>query len=205
MLDIEKLTRRIFDISFKYHLCHLSSCISSLPILIEIYNKKKENEPFILSQGHAGICLYVILEAIYGLNAEELFKKHGIHPNRDIENKIYCSTGSLGVGLNLALGIALVNKNNVFCTISDGECFEENVWSSLRIKTENNIDNLKLFVNINGNSGYRKVNKEDLIKKLLSFDPKIHIRDTEDFQNSFSFLRGVQGHYYYLKEIDINA
>ena len=42
-----------------------------------------------------------------GKNAEELFLKHGGHPHRNENDKIYCSTGSLGLGITVAVGRAL--------------------------------------------------------------------------------------------------
>ena len=50
--------------------------------------------------------------------------KHGTHPHRDLEDKIYCSTGSLGMGIGIAVGMALADRSkNVYCLISDGESF----------------------------------------------------------------------------------
>ena len=68
-----------------------------------------------LSSGHAGLALYVVLEHFYGIDAEHLLKTHGIHPERDLENFIDVSTGSLGLGITIATGIALSNPNiNVY-------------------------------------------------------------------------------------------
>ena len=53
-----------------------------------IFQAKKKEEPFILSNGHAGLALYVVLEKWGYAHAEELFDKHGVHPNRDIANVI---------------------------------------------------------------------------------------------------------------------
>ena len=72
-----------------------------------------------------------MLEKYQGVNAEELFLKHGGHPHRDEENGIYCSTGSLGLGITVAVGRALANKNRtVYCLISDGEAAEGSVWEA---------------------------------------------------------------------------
>jgi len=92
------LQKRIIEISHKHKLSHLSSCLASVNVIDKIYSVKKEDEPFILSNGHAALALYVVLEK-YGLtmcggkkkvNAEELYLKHGTHPNRDLENGIWC-------------------------------------------------------------------------------------------------------------------
>ena len=84
------LEKRILEISYKHKLSHLGSCLTAVNIIDEIYKVKKPDEPFILSQGHAGVALYTILEKFEGKDAEELWKKHGTHPNRDLDDGIYC-------------------------------------------------------------------------------------------------------------------
>src|SRR5689334_7883129 len=116
------LQNRIKTISRKLNLSHLGSNLTAVGIIDRIYQKRKPHEPFVLSCGHAGLALYVVLEKYLGKNAEELYLKHGTHPNRDIENGIYCSTGSLGWGLTIAAGMAFADRErNVWCLISDGE------------------------------------------------------------------------------------
>jgi len=80
---MSNLVKRILDISYQEKLSHLSSCLSALPIVEEIYEKKKEDEVFILSNGHAGLALYVVLEKKYGVDPVMLLHKHGIHPSKD--------------------------------------------------------------------------------------------------------------------------
>ena len=103
------LKKRILEIAYKNKLSHLGSYLSSLEIIEEIYKKKNSEDIFILSSGHAALALYVVLEAYEGRNAEMLFKKHGGHPHRNEEDGLYCSTGSLGLGITVAVGRALAN------------------------------------------------------------------------------------------------
>ena len=122
---IDKLNKRILDISIKHKLSHLGSCFTTLPIILEIFDKKKEGDSFVLSNGHSGLAYYVVLEHYYGIDAEMLLVKHGIHPERDLPNMIEVSTGSLGLGITIASGIALSNPSKkVYCIISDGESAE---------------------------------------------------------------------------------
>ena len=89
-------------------------------------------------------------EKYEGKNAEELFIKHGGHPHRDEKNGIYCSTGSLGLGITVAVGRALANKNRkVYVLISDGESAEGSVWEALRFIKESNLSNIEIYVNVN--------------------------------------------------------
>lgn len=197
------LTKRLIDITYSEKLSHLSSCLSSLPIIEEIYNQKQEDEVFILSNGHAGLALYCVLEQKYGIDPIKLLHTHGIHPNKDLKNKLYCSTGSLGSGLPIAVGHALANKNkNVWCLISDGECAEGSIWESLAFIYKNKLDNLKIYVNINGVSAYDFIDKNNLICRLKSFLPDINIRESEI--PNYNFAQGLLAHYYILKPEDYN-
>lgn len=200
---MEKLKKRILDISFKYKTSHLGSIFSSLDIIDDIYKKKNEDDIFILSCGHCAMALYVVLEKFYGINAEQLFLKHGVHPHLDEENKIYCSTGSLGMGLPVAIGRALADKNRiVHCLISDGECAEGSIWESLKFIYENNVKNIKVYVNINGYSAYNKIETKYLEDRLKVFLPDINIVHTK--VEHYDFLKGINAHYHVIKEEEYN-
>jgi len=198
---LDKLKKRIIDITYKEKLSHLSSCLGSIPIILEIYNKKKDDEIFILSNGHAGLALYCMLEEKYGIDPVELLHKHGIHPGKDYKNKIYCSTGSLGSGLPIAVGHALSNRNkNVWCLISDGECAEGSIWESLAFIYKEKINNLHVYVNVNGMCAYDYLDSNNLIQRLKSFLPSINIVATDP--PKYNFGSGLMTHYYVLKDED---
>jgi transketolase len=198
MMDLKK---RILEIAYKNKLSHLGSYLSSLEIIEEIYKNKKSEDIFILSSGHAALALYVVLEAYEGRNAEELFKKHGGHPHRDEKNGLYCSTGSLGLGITIAVGRALANpKRKVYVLISDGEAAEGSIWESLRFIYEQNIKNIEVYANINGYAAYDKIDIEYLSKRLLSFLPNINLRYTS--VNQYPFLKGINAHYHIMSEED---
>lgn len=198
MIDLKK---RILEIAYKNKLSHLGSYLSSLEIIEEIYKKKNPEDIFILSSGHAALALYVVLEAYEGRNAEELFKKHGGHPHRDEKNGLYCSTGSLGLGITIAVGRALANpKRKVYVLISDGEAAEGSIWESLRFIYEQNIKNIEVYANINGYAAYDKIDIEYLSKRLLSFLPNINLRYTS--VNQYPFLKGINAHYHVMSEED---
>jgi transketolase len=199
--NMKKNEKRILDITYQERLSHLSSTLSALPIIEEIYAEKKEDEVFILSNGHAGLALYVVLEDRYGIDAVELLHKHGIHPGKDLENKLYCSTGSLGSGLPIAVGHALADRSkNVYCMISDGEAAEGSIWEALRFVHTAKLDNLKIYANINGMSAYEYLDTEYLINRLTTFLPTINIRKSDPVE--FSFAKGLLTHYYVMKPGD---
>lgn len=218
------LIKRILEISYKYRLGHLGSSLSVLDILDTIYNLRKKDEPVILSNGHAGVGLYVILEKYLSVDAEKLFLKHGIHPNRDLKNGIYVSTGSLGQGLPIAVGMAISDKNkNVYCVISDGECAEGSIWESLRVASELKLNNLKIVTNANGYGGYDQIDINSLPGKFKSFGCKVVITDGHNQEqlrkalkrngvtkptivfaktrsNQMPFLKGLDAHYRVMEE-----
>lgn len=195
------LKKRIIEISYKNKLSHLGSCLTAVDIIEKIYKIKKPNEKFVLSQGHAGLALYVVLESLYKqTDAEYLLKNCGIHPDRLMEKSyIDCSTGSLGQGLPIALGMALADrKKNVYCLISDGECGEGSIWESLQIARQEKVDNLKIYLNMNGFSGYRTVQQSLLEKKIKAFGFPIDIQYTN--VDYLPFLYGLDGHYKVMNE-----
>jgi transketolase len=160
-----------------------------------------KDDIFILSSGHAALALYVCLEKYRGQDAEALFQKHGGHPHWDEEAGIHCSTGSLGLGITIALGRAIANKNRkVYVLISDGESAEGSVWEALKTIVEQNIKNIEIHVNVNGYAAYREVNIKYLSDRLKTFLPEINIHYTT--VEHFPFLKGLNAHYHIMKEND---
>lgn len=195
------LKKIILDIAYKNKLGHLGSYFSSVDVIDEIYCEMGKDDIFILSSGHAALALYACLEKHHGINAEEMFLKHGGHPHRDEENKIYCSTGSLGLGITVALGRAVANPNRkVYVLVSDGECAEGSVWEALKTIKEQNITNIEVHVNVNGYAAYMEVDKEYLVNRLKAFLPDIKIHYTT--VEVFPFLKGLNAHYHIMRKED---
>jgi transketolase len=195
------MERRLLDITYSHKLSHLGSCLTALPIIDRIYRTKGVNDIFILSSGHAGLALYVVLEKYEGRNAEQLLEKHGIHPSKDPENGIWASSGSLGSAILVAVGYALGDKNrDVHVLISDGECAEGSVWEALAFAHRKNLKNLKVHVNINGYSAYDAVNQWNLFWRLKSFNPCVNVWFTEN--PTTTFMNGLNAHYVSMSEKD---
>lgn len=186
------LHERIKDISKKFNLSHLGSNLTAVNIISDIYHKKKPNEPFILSAGHSSLALYCVLELREGKDAEALYKKHGTHPNRDLEDGIYCSTGSLGMGIGIAVGMAMADRSrDVYCLISDGESYEGILYEVANMVHRYNITNLKLYCNYNGLSAYSEVPSDHMARVALLF-PEIRIIKTSVREHGFN---GLEAHY----------
>lgn len=211
MKTLEQLEKRVLDISYALKLSHIGSCLTALPIIQLIYRMRKLDEPFVLSSGHAGLALYVVLEdfyskenGFYGVNAVELFHKHGVHPNRDLDNGIYFSGGSLGHGLPVAVGIALADKSkNVYCLVSDGEIAEGSIWEALNVARNQKLTNLRVYLNYNGYSAYDKVELEPLLNKLRGFNFPVKVFKARE--TNYEFLKGLDAHYYTMDEMDYKS
>lgn len=194
-----KLELRILEISYKLKLSHISSCLNAVNVIDNIYQVMRPNDKFVLSAGHLALALYVVLEKNGKGNAEELFEKHGVHPNRDLDDGIYVSTGSLGQGLPIAVGIALANKDNDIYVIStDGEMAEGSMWEALRVAGEQRLENLKVAVLANGFSAYQQVDEDLLEQRLQLFYPCLLVR-TNVFKYP-DWLQGLKGHYHVMSD-----
>ena len=157
--------RTLLDISQKVISVHLGGSFSSFEIMDYIFfNKKKKNDKFILSKGHAAIGLYIILNKIGLIKSSDLnlysSKKGflGVHP--DFGNPgIEASTGSLGHGLGISAGIAhslklKKSKSKVYVLISDGELQEGSTWEALMMISNLKLDNLVCLLDHNGSQSF---------------------------------------------------
>lgn len=196
MGELKDLQRRIIEISYRHKLSHIGSCLTALPIMQEIYELKKPDEKFVLSAGHAHLAHAVLMEA-KGIikDAEKNIEEFGIHC--DIEGGCDVSTGSLGQGLPIAVGMALADRTkNVYCLISDGETMEGSIWEALRIQYEQKLFNLKVYLNWNGWAAYRDT-KELIIQTFtISMGMKVINTNVDDFP----FLIGQDAHYHVMNE-----
>ena len=152
-----QLEKRIIDLSYKHKLSHIGSCLTALPVIFDIYSKMNlECDRFVLSSGHAGLALYVVLEHFGLADAEKLIHESGTHPDRLAHPAIHCSTGSLGQGLPIAVGMAIADKGKVYCLISDGEVAEGSIYEACNFVRRHKFTNLFIYCNYNGYTAYDK-------------------------------------------------
>ena len=137
---------------------HYGGSFSCAEILINLYDKiiRKEDK-FILSKGHGCWIYYVLLKEL-GFNP--ILEGH---PHYDPRNGIYCTTGSMGHGFPVAIGMALAKKLNdqngkIFVLVGDGECQEGTTWESILIGSKLNLNNLIVIVDNNKIQGSGFVN-----------------------------------------------
>lgn len=196
---LNKLQQRLLEISYKKKLSHIGSCLTALTLIDHIYLVKKLEDSFVLDNGHAALALYVVLEKFHLLDAEKLFDKHGVHPNRDKDDFIDCSTGSLGQGLPIAVGMALADRTKlVYVLTSDGAMAEGSNWEALRIAGEQRLENLRITVNANGWGAYSKIDSELLDTRMQMFYPSLVVKT--DLLKYPDWLQGLEGHYHVMNE-----
>jgi transketolase len=166
---IKKLRRRILDVAYRDQMGHIPSALSILDIVWTLYDKvMTKDDQFILSKGHGVMALYAVLEekGLFDWSTKAMG-----HPKRG--GAILASTGSLGHGLPMAVGLALAKKikgevGRVFCLIGDGECNEGTVWESTLLAAHHKLDNLVVIVDWNGSSE-RALSVGSLFDKFQAF------------------------------------
>jgi len=195
-----ELKKRLLKLLYDHKEEHVGSCFTCIDIIEGIFQKKQGDDILIVSNGHAAYALYVALEKHYEhVDADDLAERHGGHPNREESNHIYCSTGSLGSGIVIAVGRALANpRRKVYVTLSDGECAEGSVWEALRMIEEQNIKNIEVHVNCNGWACYDPIDVDYLERRLKAFLPSVFIHRTN--LDELSFLKGQNAHYMIMDE-----
>ena len=148
---IKQLIKETLELSYKEgDSSHLASALSCIPPLVKIYNKMKKEDVFVLSKGHGSMALYAILR-----NQGHKPDVSKLHPDIDVKNGIRCTTGSLGHGLPLAVGMAWAKKikkekGTIRVLMGDGECTEGTTWESLLVIDTFKLNNIEIYIDDNG-------------------------------------------------------
>ena len=142
---------------------HDPSAHSTMGVLSVLYNrilhydiadpKSEDRDRFIMSKGHGPLALYAILAQKGFFSTSELTKFLewdgilGGHPDRQRVPGVEASTGSLGHGLPMAIGVALGLKakriaRRVYVLIGDGEANEGSVWEAALLAGDLGVANL---------------------------------------------------------------
>ncbi len=149
---------------------HLGGALSIVETLSVLFGSKMKVDPkhpdwsgrdyFVLSKGHAGPSYYATLalkgyfpkDVLYTLNENGTILPS--HPDRLRTPGVDTTTGSLGQGISLAVGIAKALKldgipNKVYSIVGDGECNEGQVWEAFQFAAHQKLDNLIVFIDEN--------------------------------------------------------
>ncbi len=166
---------------------HIGGALSLVEIIGVLFKKffKSGSDSFnrdriILSKGHACLALYSLLYENKLISKKQIdtFEKSGSdllgHPVKNKKIGIDFSTGSLGMGLSLGIGVAisLIKKkipNSVYVIIGDGECNEGSIWESAMLAPNLNLENLVVILDANG---YQQTGSTSEILKNNNIDEK---------------------------------
>jgi len=125
----------------------------------DIANPKRDR--FVLSKGHAAVCMYITMAMRGFFDYDEIVRTYGkldsafgMHPCKVQLPGVECSTGSLGHGLPLAVGMAMSargrkEEHRVFCLLGDGETGEGSVWEAAQIARSYELGNLVAVIDRN--------------------------------------------------------
>jgi len=178
----KEMRKQIFLVARSGGIAHLASAYSIVEILIALYLKDvmrfdskkphwEERDRLILSKGHGALALYVALAHAGFIDKSELLSflqpgsRLGCEPNVMDLPCVEASTGSLGHGMSIGVGMALALKadeksNKIYVIVGDGECQEGSIWEAVMSASAYKLDNLILILDNN------HIQKMDYVSKI---------------------------------------
>jgi transketolase len=181
-----KIRRHCVAMTSRANSSHIGSCLSIADILAVLYGQVLRFRPdeaewpdrdrFILSKGHGCAAFYAVLAEAGFFPAEWLdtYYLNGTRLAGHATHKgvpgVEVSTGSLGHGLPIGVGMALAARRDglahrVFCVVSDGECDEGSTWEAALLAPQLKLDNLTVIVD------YNKIQSLGRVKDVIDLDP----------------------------------
>ena len=173
--------------------------------------KWEDRDRFVLSKGHTTPGLYSTLAHRGFFPVEDLPTFRHIdsylqgHPNMNTVPGVDMSTGSLGQGISVAVGMALAAKhtgkaNRVYSLLGDGEIQEGQVWEAFMAAAHYKLDNLCVVVDNNGlqidGNIADVMSPYPIVDKLVAFGFDVQAIDGHDFdaiEAAFAHARTVSG------------
>lgn len=162
---------KVIELSHRGHTPHLGSSLSCVDLIAVLYREflqfdaqkpeKPDRDRFFLSKGHAVTTLYSILAKEGFFEERELDEEYNHpgsrlpeHPSRFCVPGVEASTGSLGHGLGLGVGVCLGNRiqgieRDCYVLLSDGECNEGSIWEAAMMAAIQKLDRLCVMVDVN--------------------------------------------------------
>jgi transketolase len=139
---------------------HDWSAHSTFDVLTVLYERVlREGDRFLLSKGHGPQAYYAVLAAQGSIPVEELdtfgtfHSRLGYHPDRVVLPGAEISSGSLGHGLPIAVGMALVGRRT-FVLVGDGELDEGSNWEAIQFAGRRRLSTLTAVVVDNASASY---------------------------------------------------
>jgi len=193
LIDAKK---RLLRMHYEAGVGHIGGNLSCLDAMLLVFHSfLSQSDKFILSKGHSAGALYVSLWSAGYLGDEDLKTFHGegtylpAHPPISRFEKIPFSTGSLGHGLSLAVGVALAKKlrgddGHIFCMTSDGEWQEGSTWEALIFLNHHQLKNITVLVDHNRLQGFGTTGSvasmSSISQRLQGFDLDVTVINGHD-------------------------
>jgi transketolase len=196
----------ILKSSFEAGACHIGSALSCVDIILDIFDKKKDNDIFLFTKASGVAAFYAVL-ALKGYfpveKVAEYLKQYPL-ANKAVPGVLH-SVGSVGMGLSVAVGLALSDRSrNVYCLISDGQLDEGVTYEAALFSKQHNLTNLYVIVDNNSLQACGKTND------ILNLDTAIDFynKTFPHFENRITIKGGnipflanqVSSHYCNLSE-----
>lgn len=192
---------------------HVGGPLSAMDLLVTLYFHQLRIDParpddperdrFILSKGHSAIGLYSVLAMRGYFDTEELLTfDHGDsrlqgHPDMLVTPGVDASTGSLGQGLGVGMGMAigcrlLGRDSHTWVMLGDGEIEEGMVWEAVISAPRFQLDNLTAIVDVNGLQQYGwPATRKDRFDRS---EPMGHVRLAGVFSSFGWKVYSIDGH-----------
>ena len=150
---------------------HIGGDLSMTDLMIGLYHHALNVDPsdilmptrdrFVLSKGHGAVCMYIAMAMRGFFDYDEILRTYGkldsaygMHPCKVHLPGVETSSGSLGHGLAISVGMAVSarakgEKHRVYCMIGDGESCEGSVWEAASVGSSRNLGNLIAIIDRN--------------------------------------------------------
>ncbi|NLF27143.1 MAG: transketolase [Clostridiales bacterium] len=150
---------------------HIGGDMSMTDVLVALYHYGMNVDPqdialpsrdrFVLSKGHAAVCMYIAMSLRGFFDFDKILESYckvdtafGMHPCKVHLPGVECSSGSLGQGISMAVGMALMARqrgesHRVFCMMGDGETCEGVIWEAAMYAGSRGLGNLVGIVDRN--------------------------------------------------------
>lgn len=166
-----KIRMGIIEGTYNAKAGHPGGSLSAADVFAYLYEKEMRVDPknpkwddrdrFVLSKGHCAPGLYAALAYKGFFPVEDLKTLRHIdsylqgHPNMNTVPGVDMSTGSLGQGISVAVGMAkgakyLGKDVNIYSVLGDGEIEEGQVWEAMMFANQYKLDNLCIIIDCNG-------------------------------------------------------
>ena len=208
-----KQTRRlIIEVAHRSQSAHVGSSLSCVDILIALYFHQmhivesdwQNRDIFITSKAHAAMALYATLTLKGVISPEQFFSYNQndgalpSHLDRFTSKGIETSTGALGHGFNIGLGIAhglklQDSQRQVYSLIGDGETMEGSIWEGAMFAPKLKLDNFTAFMDYNKLQGYGSSTElcqfEPIVEKWEAFGWEVLRINGHNFSELISALQ----------------